>query len=140
MRWGVLFCLLPLPAFADAVVTNRIVKAGQVITADDLSTVEALIPEAETDLLQIVGQEARVALYPGRPIRKGQVGPPAVIKRNQVVSLTYIIETLFIQTEGRALAQGAVGDVIPIINLMSRKTVQGRVQPDGTVSVSPTEG
>ncbi|MFN4128632.1 MAG: flagellar basal body P-ring formation chaperone FlgA [Paracoccaceae bacterium] len=139
MRWLVL-CLIPLPALADAVVANRVIKAGQVIAAADLSVVDAIIPGTVTDPVFVVGQEARVVLYPGRPIREEQLGPPAIVLRNQVVSLSYIIGTLAIFTEGRALDRGGVGDVIPVVNLTSRNTVQGRIMPDGSVSVSRSEG
>lgn len=139
MRWLVL-CLFPVPAFADALVPNRVIKAGQVIDATDLSVVEADIPGTPTDPALVNGQEARVALYPGRPIRDGQFGPPAIVLRNQVVSLSYVTGTLAIFTEGRALDRGGVGDVIPVVNLSSRNTVQGRILPDGSVSVSRSEG
>ncbi|RGP35452.1 flagellar basal body P-ring formation chaperone FlgA [Pseudotabrizicola alkalilacus] len=139
MRWMVL-CLFPLPAFADALIPNRIIKAGQVIEAADISVVDADIPGTATDPALVAGQEARVALYPGRPIRNGQFGPPAIVLRNQVVSLSYVMGTLAIFTEGRALDRGGVGDVIPVVNLSSRNTVQGRIMPDGTVSVVRTEG
>lgn len=139
MRWLVLW-LVPLPAFADAVVANRVIRAGHLIAAADISVVDAIIPDTMADPAQVVGHEARVALYPGRPIREGQIGPPAIVHRNQVVSMSYVLGTLVIFTEGRALDRGGVGDVIPVVNLGSRKTVQGRVMPDGSVSVSRSEG
>lgn len=138
--WRVVFCLLPLPAFADALITNRVIKAGQMIEAADLSIIQAEIPGTLSDPARVAGQEARVMLYPGRPIREDQVGPPTVIARNQVVGLSYIAGALAISTEGRALERGSVGDVIRVVNLSSRNTVHGRVMPDGTVRVSPSEG
>ena len=139
MRWLIL-CLVPAPAVADTLVPNRIIKAGQTIMAADLSVVDADIPGTASDPTLVSGQEARVALYPGRPIREGQFGPPAIVSRNQVVALTYVTGTLAIFTEGRALDRGGVGDVIPVVNLSSRNTVQGRIMPDGSVSVSRSEG
>jgi flagella basal body P-ring formation protein FlgA len=135
-----ILCLLPLPAFADAVVTNRVIKAGQVIEAQDISTVDADIPGAITDPARVAGLEARVALYPGRPIREDQVGPPAIVNRNQVVPLSYVTETMTISTSGRALDRGGVGDLIFVLNLSSRNRVQGTVMPDGSVRVGRIEG
>ena len=139
MRWMIL-CLFPFPVFADALVTTRVIKAGQVIQAADLTRVEADIPGTVADPALVTGQEARVALYPGRPIREGQFGPPAIVMRNQVVQLAYVVGTLAISTEGRALDRGGVGDIIPILNLSSRNTVKGRVMPDGSVRVGRVEG
>ncbi|MCU0899956.1 MAG: flagellar basal body P-ring formation protein FlgA [Cypionkella sp.] len=139
MKW-VLLCLLPFPAVADALVTTRVIKAGQIIQPADLSVVDADIPGAISDPALIFGQEARVALYPGRPIREGQVGPPAVVLRNQIVALSYVSGAIAITTEGRALDRGGVGDLISVLNLSSRNTVQGWVLPDGSVRVSRSEG
>lgn len=144
MRWAIIG-LVFLPAFADAaladaLVTTRVIKAGAIIQLDDLTVVEADIPGALTDAQGVAGQEARVAIYPGRPIRADQLGPPAVVDRNQLVSLAYVAGGLAITTEGRALGRGGVGDVIRVLNLSSRSTVQGQVMPDGTVRVSPPQG
>jgi flagellar basal body P-ring formation protein FlgA len=140
MRWLVLLLLWPAPLLADALVTTRVIKAGQVIQPEDLTVVVANIPGTASDPRLVAGQEARVALYPGRPIRDGQFGPPALVTRNQIVALAYIVGTLSITAEGRALDRGGAGDVISVLNIASRNTVQGRVMPDGTVRVSPFEG
>lgn len=139
MRW-LLICLLPTQALADAYVANRVIRAGDVIMAEDLSAIQADIPQAVTAIDQIAGQEARVTLYPGRPIKADQLGAPAVVDRNQIVPLSYHAGNLAILTEGRALSRGGVGDVIRVLNLSSRATVQGQVMPDGSVRVGPPQG
>jgi len=136
MRW-VWLMLLPTPVWADAVVATRMIRAQSVIEAADMTVVEADIPGALTDPAAAVGQEARVAIYPGRPIRPGDLGAPAIVERNQIVPLTYRTGTLSILTEGRALARGGVGDLIRVMNLASRSTVTGLIGPDGTVVVGP---
>jgi flagellar basal body P-ring formation protein FlgA len=136
MRW-LLLCLLPGPVWADAIIPTKVIKAGTVIAAEDLQRVEATIDGAISAPDQIIGQEARVTLYPGRPIRAESLGPPAVVDRNQIVALAYVSGGLTITTEGRALARGSVGDVIHVLNLSSRSTVVGQILPDGTVRVGP---
>jgi flagellar basal body P-ring formation protein FlgA len=128
------------PAQADAIVTTRVIKAGSILQPADLTVVEADIPGALSDPGAAAGQEARITIYPGRPIRADQLGPPAVIERNQIVGLAFVAGGLAITTEGRALARAGVGDVIRVLNLSSRNTVQGQVMPDGTVRVGPPQG
>lgn len=143
MQWHCLWlslCLLPAPVWADAFVANRVIRAGDVIRAEDISAVQAEIPQAVAALDLIAGQEARVTLYPGRPIRADQLGAPAVVDRNQIVSLAYLAGGLAITTEGRALTRGGVGDVIRVLNLSSRATLQGQIMPDGSVRVPPPQG
>ena len=142
---GLTVCLLPLGllstvAHADALVTTRVIKSGTVLQLQDLTIVDADIPGAVTDPQVVAGQEARLTLYPGRPIRADQLGPPAVVERNQIVGLAFIAGGLPSTTEGRALARGGVGDVIRVLNLSSRNTLQGLVMPDGTVRVGPPQG
>jgi flagella basal body P-ring formation protein FlgA len=72
---------------------------------------------------EALGLEARVNLYPGRPIRGGDLGPPAVIGRNEIVTLHYARGALSIVTEGRALDRAAEGERLRILNLSSRSTV-----------------
>jgi flagella basal body P-ring formation protein FlgA len=86
-------------------------------------------------LSDVIGQEARVALYAGRPVLMGDIGPPAVITRNEIVALRYRANGINISTEGRALERGAIGDRIRVMNLGSRATLFGQILNDGTVEV-----
>ncbi|HAW49029.1 MAG TPA: flagella basal body P-ring formation protein FlgA, partial [Roseovarius sp.] len=92
--------------------------------------------QSEVTLADLIGQEARVALYEGRPVRPGDVGPPAVIERNQVVPLIYLRGGLEIMTEGRSLDRAGIGDHVRVMNLASRATVSGRVTASGRILVS----
>lgn len=139
MRWIVL-CLLPMPVWAEAFVPTRVIRAGDVIQAEDISAIQAEIPHAVALIDEIMGQEARVTLYPGRPIKREHLGPPTMVDRNQIVSVAYQSGNLAITTEGRALSRGGVGDVIRVLNLASRATLQGQIMADGSVRVPPPQG
>ena len=84
-----LLALLAAPAAADTVIAAHTLRAQSVIGADDLSSITAAVPGALTDPAQAIGREARVALYAGRPIQPGDIGPPALVDRNQLVSLIF---------------------------------------------------
>lgn len=124
-------------AAADTPVTARTLRAQHVVTPADLTTIPGDVPGAIADPALIVGQETRVALYAGRPVMPGDVGPPAVVERNQIVPLIYDAGGLNIRTEGRALGRGGVGDRLKVMNLASRNTVTGSVRADGAVEVGP---
>ena len=72
---------------------------------------------------------------PGRPVRAVDVGPPAIVDRNDLVVLVFNRQPLSISTEGRALGRGAVGERIRVMNLSSRTTVTGLIRPDGQIEV-----
>lgn len=120
---------------AEIAVPVRIIRPTEIIGSGDLTHAVSDTPGALTDADAVIGQEARVALYPGRPIRPGDVGPPAVVGRNDLVALVYSRGGLRIATEGRALGRGAVGDAIRAMNMTSRITVTGRILDDGSIEV-----
>ena len=141
MRLLVAAMLLGLvgPAPADTVVPLRTIRAQEVIGPGDLRLLATETAGAFTAIDQVAGLEARVALYPGRAVRPADVGPPALVDRNQVVTLIYVQGALAIRTEGRVLDRAGVGDRVKVMNLASRATVMGRVLPDGSISVSDQE-
>jgi flagella basal body P-ring formation protein FlgA len=65
----------------------------------------------------------------------GDIGPPAVIDRNQIVGLRYSANGITISTEGRALERGAIGDMIRVMNIGSRATLFGQILSDGSIEV-----
>ncbi|MDP3958647.1 MAG: flagellar basal body P-ring formation chaperone FlgA [Pseudorhodobacter sp.] len=137
MRILALLLFLPAMAQADSLVATRTIPAQSVLAETDMTLVAAEIPGALTSLPEAVGLEARVTLYAGRPIHAGDLRPPAIIDRNQIVVLTYTAGALAIVTEGRALARGGMGDQIRVMNLASRTTVTGRIMAGGMVQVAP---
>jgi flagella basal body P-ring formation protein FlgA len=130
-----IFTLSALPLWADVIVPNRTVRAGDVLTIDVVRIAAGFETSGFDVIEDVVGQEARVALYANRPILFDQVGPPALIERNQIVQIKFAGSRLLINTEGRALERGGVGDRVKIMNLSSRATVFGFVHPDGHVEV-----
>ena len=135
--WRLALLLWPLPALADSLVATRTIRAQRPITTEDITAVVAEIPGALTDPAQAIGQEARVVIYAGRPVLAADLGPAAIVLRNQIVPLAYAAGGLVILTEGRALARGGVGEVIDVMNMASRTRVRGRVGADGVVHVDP---
>ncbi len=120
----------------DTVVPTRTIRAQQVIAMSDVKLLDIKAAGGFASLDEVAGLEARVTLYPGRVVRSGDVGPPAMVDRNQLVALIYDRGGLVIRTEGRALDRAGIGEFVKVMNLASRATLVGRVQPDGTISVS----
>ncbi len=131
-----LLLTLALPAQADVVLAARTMRAGTAIEAGDVILTSDRAPiGAASHIDEVIGQEARVTLYAGRPIPLGSLGPPAMVERNQLVTLVFQQGGLNIRADGRALARGAVGDEVRIMNLGSRSTVFGTVAGPALVVV-----
>lgn len=129
--------LMATPAFADIVVPTRTIRSQSILGPGDVQVIKGEAPGTYVALNEVIGQEARVVLYAGRPIRIEDIGPPALIDRNQIVTIYYIAGPLVIAAEARSLSRGGVGDTIRVMNLGSRNTVTGIIRADGTVTVSP---
>ena len=123
--------LLAGQAGADTVVAARTIPAQSIIMPGDIVLNGRTVPGGIVDKEQVIGMEARVALFAGRPIRPGDIGFPAVVERNQIIPLLYQRDGLTISTEGRALGRAGPGDLIRVMNISSRSTVTARIGADG---------
>jgi len=122
-------------ADADTIVAARTISANTLIEDTDLAFSNVETEGGETDPMLFIGMEARVALYSGRPIRVSDVGPPAIVERNQTIPLTFLGGGISIRTEGRSLVRGGPGDLIRVMNLESRTIVIATLGFDGVAYV-----
>ncbi|WP_126978943.1 flagellar basal body P-ring formation chaperone FlgA [Frigidibacter oleivorans] len=122
----------------EVLVAARNLPAAHVLEETDLTRAPA--PRAGgpflTDPAAAIGQETTQAIYAGRPLRPAELAPPALVERNQRVTLVWRSGGLTLRTEGRALGRGRAGDSLSALNAQSRVTVTGTVAPDGTLLVA----
>lgn len=130
--------LVAAPAEAETLIAARNIRAQQIIGPGDLTVIEGDVIGTYAALDEAMGLEARNVLYAGRPVRIEDLGPPAIVDRNQIVTIVYEVGAMQIAAEGRALARGGIGDVLRVMNLSSHAVISGRVLPNGAVTVSPT--
>lgn len=75
-----LYFILPFvlasPCLADIVVPTRTIRADAIIRENDVALHRGQNQDVFDQLNLVIGQEARVALYAGRPIRFDEIGPP----------------------------------------------------------------
>ena len=128
--------LPPVQAAAETLVPTRPIRANSVLSRQDLAVISADVAGALRSIDQAVGLEARVTLYPGRAIHPGDLGPAAVVDRNQIVTMIYENAGLTIVAEGRALDRAGPGERIRVMNIDSRSVITGLVDPSGKVKVN----
>jgi len=132
-----LLLLSAVPAAAESLVAAATIRSKTVIGPEHLALSPERFAGALSDPADALGLEARVAIYAGRPIRAADLGPPAVVDRNQIVTLVFHSAGLAIQTEGRALDRGAAGERVRALNLASRNNVTGIADEAGRIHVGP---
>ena len=120
-------------------VTTRTIAKGGVIAEDDIAWIEVRSGDVQrrtaTDLEQIVGQEAKRQIRPDSPIRSNDLWPPRLVRKGRLVTLTVQTRYMLLQTNGQAVEDGALGDVVRVLNLKSRKTVRGIISGDGEIEI-----
>lgn len=127
--------LLPGPAFCGVLAAAHVLPAGTIIAPADLRVIDSDRPGID-DPSKILGQQARITIYPGRPIQTSMLQAPILVSRNQMVFLSFRRGPLEITIQARALSAGAAGDLIRVMNIDNHGTVTARVLPDGTLTTA----
>ena len=120
--------------------TNRAINRGEVITADDIAV--QMVPRRTAgqirtpDPTQIIGMSARRQITPGQPLALGDVSPPQLVTRGEIVTLIYEIPGLLLTGRGQATESGTRGETVAILNQQSKRIVHGVVIGQGRIQVT----
>jgi flagella basal body P-ring formation protein FlgA len=87
----------------------------------------------------LVGMIARNILNPFRPISKFQVRPPILVKKGKLVTMRLQTANMEMSIRGKAMSQGAYGDVVSVMNLNSKHIVEGEVIGPQLVKIEGVE-
>lgn len=131
---GRVFQVTRIPTLARAMGRGQVVSAADVewqTVRDDL-----VRPEHIRDVNQLVGQEPRNPVRAGAPLRVGEFQRPVMVQRNSTVTIVLKTPFMSLTSQGRAAEDGGKGDVVHIVNLQTKRTVEAVVEGPGTVSVA----
>jgi flagella basal body P-ring formation protein FlgA len=81
--------------------------------------------------------QARRQLRAGQAVKTADIVKPDFVQRDQSVTLTYEAPGIYLTMRGKALENGAEGDVVTVMNLQSKRTLSGTVTGRGQVSITP---
>jgi len=128
---------------ADAVVPIRTIGRGEIVRAADLTVERRPKAEISGDIAasatEAVGHAARQPLRLGQPIRRADLMRPELVKRDDNVTLVYQVPGIMLTTRGKALEAGGQGDLVGVLNLQTKRTIQAVVTGPGRVEImAPT--
>ncbi|WP_172619335.1 flagellar basal body P-ring formation chaperone FlgA [Candidatus Sneabacter namystus] len=117
------------------------VPAGHIIQAQDLKRI--FVPHSHT-LFQkfvkhendVIGMQTSKNIQSGVPISKLCVTNPILIKAGDQVSIVYAKNSVHIKTLGKALASGALNDMVKVQNISSKKIIIAKVINSDTVLIN----
>jgi flagella basal body P-ring formation protein FlgA len=124
---------LEIPVLAHAV------EIGQTIGDRDIILVNVGEDRAGGDVIldprKIAGMQPRRNLQEGVPIRLRDLMPPRIINKGMIVTMKIETQNMQITSQGRALADGALGDVVRVTNTQSNRIVEAIVEGPGIVRI-----
>jgi flagellar basal body P-ring formation protein FlgA len=124
----------------DVAVLTRALARGDVLTDADVVIERRPKFDNTTDAIttseQAIGLATRRALRAGHPLRLAELMKPEVVQRNETVTLVYEVPGILLTMRGKAMDAGAVGDVVNVLNVQSKRIVQGNVAGPGRISVT----
>ena len=124
----------------EAAVPTRALNRGDVLKASDFAierrprsefTSEPPAPAAE-----IAGLAARRALRAGQPLRNADLMKPEIVKKNDTVLLHYEVPGIVLTMRGQAQESGTEGDIVNVLNINSKRVIQGIVTGPGRVTIT----
>jgi flagella basal body P-ring formation protein FlgA len=117
------------------------ISRGDRIRARDLRMVERrrdrLPRNAVVSKDRLTGLEAGRSLSRDRVVRRNDVRKPVLVNKNSAVTIKLKTDSMRLTATGRALEDGARGEMVRVVNTTSKTTVTGRVTGAETVSVRP---
>lgn len=131
---------LPMVVFAQplprVVFLKQVVERGTVLTEEHVTLrpwPRRDLSRATANLEDVIGREVRGSVQVDRPIDPAQLTLPQMVKRNTEVRIGSNVPEIRVFASGKALADGAMGDVIQVQLSDPRRPVRARVTGPGEV-------
>ena len=123
-------------------VLMRSMARGEVLRNSDLAIERRPKSDTGVDLVdaldQAVGLAVRRQLQAGYALRRADLIKPDLVRRDEPVTLVFEVPGITLTMRGKALESGTEGDVVNVLNVQSKRHVQGRVTGSGRITVSST--
>ena len=120
-------------------VLKEALRNGAVLSIRDIDFVD--MPEYKInhdvilDAEDLVGMTPRRMIMATKPITERDIEAPMLVQRGQTVTMVFESGSLFLTAQGRALQNGAKGDLIRVVNDNSSRTVTAMIAGDQEVRV-----
>lgn len=123
------------------VVAARRLAVGEIVRPGDIEErrmrAERVRPGTAQRAEEVVGRQMRRPIGAALPFMLADLVTPVVVHRHQPVLMVLDAPGLSLTARGRAMAAAAMGEVVPVMNLLSRSVVEAEAIGPGRVRVLP---
>lgn len=135
-----LYVPVTIDALANVVVTSRPLLRGEVLAPETLEVRQVPLARLPlnhlSEVAQLTGMETSRPLQAGVAITLNAVKPRELIKQGQEVTIVANSGSIRVRMSGVAIRSGSRGELIPIRNHSSGRTVEAEILDANTVRVN----
>ena len=125
--------------YKQVVVATRTLPRGTVLTESDLKLARYDLADLNRgyfeDITRNLGMKLKRRVSAGDPLTFSIVEKTRAVARGQRVNILASMGGMEVRSAGKALAPGAVGERIGVMNLSSQRKLEGVITEDGEVRV-----
>jgi flagella basal body P-ring formation protein FlgA len=114
-------------------------NAGDIVQAQDLSWSRDAVAGADAprDPDAVIGMAARRPVREGDSVSLRDVSAPVVIRKDDVIAVTFAMNGMSLTLQAKALTDAATGQSVSVMNPASRKIIQAVATAPGQAVVGP---
>ncbi|MEO6078247.1 MAG: flagellar basal body P-ring formation chaperone FlgA [Steroidobacteraceae bacterium] len=113
---------------------------GSGLTAADVEVQQRIVPGVAnsylTDAGQLQGRHLKLAAAPGTPLSTELLATDILIRRGQRVTLVASVGGIEVRAQGEAIADASAAGRVRVLNLSSRRIVEGQAESADRVRVN----
>ena len=132
---------LKIKIFKEVVVATRNLHTDHIFTREDIRKEKILIDinkqgeEWLCDLQEVLGKRLLRNISAGTPLKKEILGSPLLVNRGNLVTLFIEGRNIRIYAQGKALEKGGKGEIIKVLNIDSKKRLEGIIIDVNSVKI-----
>ena len=130
---GALERMIEVPVLSGAI------QRGDVIGARDIEMIQVREKELRGDVVisadDLIGMTPRRVMLPGKLIKINELQAPLIVERGDIVTMIFNHGAMTLTSKGKALENGAKGDLVRVANSSSSRTVEALVNAEREVIV-----
>jgi flagella basal body P-ring formation protein FlgA len=123
----------------DIPVLYNALSKGRVIGLRDVETISVRESDVRGDVIlskeELIGMTPKRMILPGKPVKANDLQLPIVVERGDMVTMIFNDGGMRLTAKGKALENGAKGDVVRVANSASSRTVEALVTAEREVIV-----
>jgi flagella basal body P-ring formation protein FlgA len=137
-NWSI-YVPVSIDRFANVLISKSHIRKGNTVSADTLAWSERQLNTLTSGYFiqaqDVVGMFARRNIRSGTVIAPKHLRPPYAVHKGESVTIRAIIGGVEVKMNGKAMSNGAKGDIINVTNRSSKRTVEAQVIRPGVVQV-----